>query len=139
MNLKTFKNHLQNLEQIKFKLYDGREVPAHFHITELGIVDKRFVDCGGNTRGERKISLQLWIAGDLQHRLLPNKIIQIIDVVEDKLGSLNDEIEVEYQGVATVEKFGLDLQGDTFILTKTNTECLAQDACGVDQSKSNCC
>ena len=31
----------------RFILPDGDVVPAHFHITEVGHVAKRFIDCGG--------------------------------------------------------------------------------------------
>ncbi len=31
----------------RFILPDGDQIPAHFHITEVGHVAKRFIDCGG--------------------------------------------------------------------------------------------
>jgi len=30
-----------------FKLPEGTYLPAHFHMTEVGLVTKHFVDCGG--------------------------------------------------------------------------------------------
>ena len=31
----------------RFILPDGDQIPAHYHITEVGHVTKRFIDCGG--------------------------------------------------------------------------------------------
>ena len=31
----------------RFILPDGDQVPAHFHLTEVGHVAKNFIDCGG--------------------------------------------------------------------------------------------
>ncbi len=35
---------------IRFLLPDGGLIPAHFHITEVGHVLKRFIDCGATRR-----------------------------------------------------------------------------------------
>jgi hypothetical protein len=39
---------------------------------------------------------------------------------------------VEYQG-ATIEKYGLAFENGVFILTATQTDCLAQDKCGIPE------
>ena len=128
MKLKEFKDLLKQVNELKFTLEDGNPVPRHFHITELGVIDKKFIDCGGTIRAEKKISLQLWVANDSKHRLLPSKMSKIIDIAEAKLGVGNDEIEVEYQS-DTIGKFGLGFERGTFILTSTNTACLASSSC----------
>ena len=46
MKISVLKNHLENLTELNFKLPDGTFVPAHFHLTEIGLMTKHFVDCG---------------------------------------------------------------------------------------------
>jgi hypothetical protein len=44
------------------------------------------------------------------------------------------DIEVEYQA-ETIGKFGLDFDGKNFLLTNTQTDCLAKDKCGIPIEK----
>jgi hypothetical protein len=146
MNLSEIKKHLDNLKTIGFQLPNGSLVPSHFHVTEVGKVTKNFIDCGGTIRKEEVINFQLWEANDYDHRLHPEKLVQIIELSEKILGLDNLEIEVEYQA-DTIGKYGLDFNGKNFILTTTNTNCLALDACGIPAEKkeiacspnSGCC
>lgn len=69
MKLSEFKAALSNLTELNFKLPDGSLVPKHFHITEIGQVSKKFIDCGGTVREENLISMQLWESIDFWHRL----------------------------------------------------------------------
>ncbi|MBN8787816.1 MAG: hypothetical protein J0I84_12055, partial [Terrimonas sp.] len=107
MKLSEIKRILPTLDNVEFQLEDGTLVPEHFHVTEVGIVNKHFIDCGGTTRSEAKVNFQLWNANDYEHRLKPGKLLNIIDLCEQKL-SINDEleIEVEYQA-GTIGKFDL--------------------------------
>ena len=143
MNLKEFKNKLREVNEIKFKIFQGIFIPSHFHITEIGTLQKKFIDCGSKIRIEKTICLQIWLAKDISHRLVPQKVIEIIELAEKKLYLNNEKIEIEYQGDRTIEKFGLDFEGDTFVLTKENTDCLAKDACNSDNVINNtadpCC
>jgi len=134
MKLSDFKNKLQTLERISFELPDGTQVPAHFHVTEVGNVSKHFIDCGGTIREEHRVNFQLWEANDYDHRLHPEKLLAIIELSEDKLGLKNEEIEVEYQG-DTIGKYGIAVEGDTFKLTSLTTDCLAKDKCGIPTEK----
>jgi len=135
MTLQELKTHLINQKTISFKLPDGRLVPNHFHVTEVGKVSKHFIDCGGTVRQEVKANLQLWSADDYDHRLHPEKLIKIIDISQDKIGLHDEEIEVEYQGTS-IMKFGLEFDGDSFLLSTKQTDCLAKDNCGVPEDKS---
>ena len=45
MKLSEFKSILNQIETIEFTLPDGSLIPQHFHITEVGQLDKRFIDC----------------------------------------------------------------------------------------------
>ena len=130
MKLSEIKHHLANLETISFQLPDGSLVPNHFHVTEVGEITKNFIDCGGTVRKEEVVNFQLWEANDYDHRLHPEKLVHIIELSEKVLGLKDREIEVEYQG-ETIGKYGLDFNGSEFLLTSTNTACLAQESCGI--------
>lgn len=135
MKLSEIKNHLKELNTIAFQLPNGNLVPSHFHVTEVGKVTKDFIDCGGKVRNETVINFQLWEANDYDHRLHPEKLVNIIELSE-KIFDFDDlEIEVEYQGKETIGKFGLDFDGTNFLLTSKLTACLAEDACGIPKQK----
>ena len=107
MKISEFKNQLTSIENLHFILPGGKAIPAHFHITEVGIVTKNFIDCGGKIREEKVANLQLWEADDYDHRLSSEKLSGIVSLAESKLGMEDLEIEVEYQA-GTIGKFGLD-------------------------------
>lgn len=135
MTIEEIKYHLSNLKTIAFQLPNGNLVPNHFHVTEVGKVTKHFIDCGGTLRNEVVANFQLWEANDYDHRLHPEKLINIIELSDKLLNLGNLDIEVEYQG-ETIGKYGLDFDGTNFLLTSKNTTCLAQDSCGVPKEKS---
>ena len=97
MKLSAFKEYLQEIKNPLFVLESGEEVPAHYHLTEIGLIHKKFIDCGGLVREEDIISFQLWYAHDIDHCLTAEKTLKIIQVFEEKISSLDAEIEVEYQ------------------------------------------
>lgn len=135
MKLSTIKEHLQTLDTIAFQLPNGELVPSHFHVTEVGKVSKNFIDCGGTVRNEEVVNFQLWSADDYDHRLHPEKLLKIIELSEEVLNIPDAEIEVEYQGENTIQKFGLVLEENTFKLTSLQTDCLAKDKCGIPKQK----
>jgi len=134
MKLSEIKNHLQTAEAVNFKLASGSYVPEHFHVTEIGLVNKHFIDCGGTERFEKVASFQLWNANDTDHRLKPQKLLHIIALSEKVLGLEDLEIEVEYQS-DTIGKYALGFDGKNFELLPKQTACLASDACGVPAGK----
>jgi Family of unknown function (DUF6428) len=145
MNLNEIKTLLPTLDNVRFQLTDGSFVPDHFHVTEVGIITKRFIDCGGTVRNETVVNFQLWNANDEDHRLKPGKLLNIIALSEKKLGLENAKIEVEYQG-KTIEKYHLGYNGSNFVLEPIHTDCLAKDNCGVPaqpktltEEKTSCC
>ncbi|MCF6223375.1 MAG: DUF6428 family protein [Flavobacteriaceae bacterium] len=135
MKLSQIKESLNVLKQISFMFPNGELVPNHFHVTEIGKINKHFIDCGGTVRKEEVVNFQLWNANDYDHRLHPEKLLRIIELSERVLNIGNLEIEVEYQA-ETIGKFGLDFDGTHFILTTKQTDCLAKDQCGVPEEKS---
>lgn len=134
MKLSEIKQILQSVENVEFQLENGRFVPEHFHVTEIGKVTKNFIDCGGTIRKEEKVNFQLWNANDYEHRLKPAKLLHIIQLSEEKLGIEDSEIEVEYQD-KTIGKYDLEFNGKNFILKNKLTACLAEDACGIPAEK----
>ena len=135
MKMSEMKAALAGLATVSFRLPDGTQLPAHFHVTEVGLVSKHFIDCGGVERRETMANFQLWEAGDYDHRLAPQKFLHILKLSEKILGREDLDIEVEYQQ-ATIGKFGLAFDGADFVLTPKQTACLAQDACGIPDAQA---
>lgn len=142
MKISEIKKVLSGLNAVNFRLPDGSYLPPHFHVTEVGLVTKHFIDCGGTERKETVANFQLWQAGDYDHRLAPQKFLHILNLCGKVLGQDDLDIEVEYQQ-STIGKFGLDFDGTDFILTTKMTACLAQDACGIPDKQqtqaTSCC
>lgn len=145
MTLSEVKNSLPGLNDVSFQLENGKRVPEHFHVTEVGLVTRRFIDCGGTMRQEQIVNFQLWNADDYEHRLKPAKLLNIIRLSEERLGITDDsEVEVEYQG-ETIGRYALAFDGQHFLLKSKTTACLAMDVCGLPQSDqkkpaaSSCC
>ncbi|WP_026753636.1 MULTISPECIES: DUF6428 family protein [Flavobacteriaceae] len=134
MKLSQIKAQLTQLDKIAFQLPNGDLVPNHFHVTEVGKITKHFIDCGGTERKEEVANFQLWNANDYDHRLHPSKLLNIIELSEKILEIGDLEVEVEYQA-DTIGKFGLDFDGNNFLLTSKQTDCLAKDQCGIPTEK----
>lgn len=134
MKLSEIKEILARVEGVNFQLENGELVPEHFHVTEVGVITKDFIDCGGVVRHEKVANFQLWDADDFEHRLKPGKLLNIIGLSEKVLGMEDSEIEVEYQA-ATIGKYDLEFDGTNFILVAKKTACLAMDKCGVPAQK----
>lgn len=136
MKLSEFKAALSQMSELNFVQANGQAIPAHFHITEAAFNTKHFIDCGGTERTENCISFQLWTANDFEHRLLPSKLLQIIDIYERKINAQDAEIEVEYQS-ETIGRYGLSVENNKFVFVPKFTDCLASDSCGIPQEKLN--
>lgn len=134
MKLSDLKNQLTTIQELNFQLPNGQLVPKHFHVTEVGQIEKKFIDCGGTIRNEKMVNFQLWQADDFDHRLAPKKLMDIILLSEKYLGIEDAEIEVEYQS-DTIGKYGLEYNGSNFTLVSKTTACLALDQCGISVPK----
>lgn len=130
MKLSEIKQILETAETVNFKLENGAFVPEHFHVTEVGVITKHFIDCGGVVRNEQVANFQLWDANDFDHRLKPGKLQKIIALSEDVLKMEDLEIEVEYQS-ETIGKYDLAFDGYNFVLQSKKTACLAPENCGI--------
>jgi len=149
MKLSEIKSLLNTVETVNFKLENGTFVPEHFHVTEIGVITKHFIDCGGTVRNEKVANFQLWDANDFEHKLKPEKLLKIIALSEKVLAMEDLEIEVEYQ-TKTIGKYNLGFDGENFMLHSKTTACLAKDSCGTKKenlsektvccsTESNCC
>ena len=136
MKLSEIKSILATAEAVNFLLEDGSAVPEHFHVTEVGIITKDFIDCGGKVRHEKVANFQLWDADDYDHRLKAGKLLNIISLSEKVLGMEDLEIEVEYQS-GTIGKYDLGFDGTNFLLHAKQTACLAREACGFEENPKN--
>ncbi|MFZ0597290.1 MAG: DUF6428 family protein [Flavobacterium sp.] len=134
MKLSEIKKILTTVASVNFQLPNGKFVPEYFHVTEVGLITKNFIDCGGVVRKETVVNFQLWDANDYEHRLKPNKLIHIIELSEKVLKIEDFEIEVEYQDT-TIGKYDLGFNGKDFLLLNKTTACLAQDQCGITSEK----
>lgn len=134
MKLSEIKEKLNSLSEVSFMLPNGNKVPAHFHVTEVGEITKHFIDCGGTVRIEKVVNFQLWEANDFDHRLAPQKLLNIIQLSEKVLNIGDYEVEVEYQ-TETIGKFNIDFNGTNFVLINKKTDCLAKDNCGIPTEK----
>ena len=135
MKLSELKTYLNNGGNTSFTLPNGKRVPAHFHVTEVGESTRNFMDCGGTLRITKAATLQLWTSIDILHRLEGSKLVNIIELSQEKLGMGDLEVEVEYQGEETISRYGLAEGTDGLMLTGTKTACLAEDACGIPGAK----
>ena len=138
MTLLEFKEiltqHKDSPNPILFSLDNGGLVPPYFHITEMGLKTKHFVDCGGTLRSEQNITFQIWTADDFNHRITPTKLLSIIDsaLTLPYFQKLNGDIEMEYQN-QTIGLYGVEHIGMlSFNLTPKKTNCLAPDKCGIN-------
>lgn len=127
--------------EIKIMLPSGDFVPSHFHITEVGRVQKDFIDCGGTTRRLAYATLQVWVANDYDHRLKSGKLADIINLSKNKINFMDGQlsVQIEYgQDFATsyvVSAVEITCDGVMFVLDGNKTDCLAKDKCGV----TGCC
>lgn len=146
MKLSEFKTALdQNPgKSLAILLPSGNNLPAHFHITEVGRTEKRFVDCGGKSRHLAFASLQVWVADDVDHRLPASKLSAIIEKAGDILGTDDPELQFECQegtiGLFSVKGSEARDGSIVFELANKQTACLALEVCVPDsQEEESCC
>jgi hypothetical protein len=122
---------------LRLVLPDGDHVPTHFHITEVGHVTKRFIDCGGRLHEESDTCLlQTWVADDVDHRLDAGTFAKILDLGKQVLPHDDLEVEVEYEDCAVTQfpVTSAEAKGEVIELRlgEKHTDCLARQQCGID-------
>jgi len=144
MTLQEFKALLQDNRGKLFQvaLPTGDQVPISFHITEVGRVDKTFLDCGGTLRNRSTAQLQVWVGPDEDHRIQAGKMVDILErsgaVVPDDTLPLEMEYEMENGFVSQfpVADFAVSDVAVVLHLGVRHTECLAPELCIVPANKS---
>jgi hypothetical protein len=144
MNIIELKNLLeQNSDKrIIFHLPDHRTIPVHFHVTEVGLVRKDFIDCGGTRRSSSACVLQAWVANDEDHVLTAGKLASILKLAAKILPFDDQSVEIEFE-TTFISQFPI-VSGEVvdqtvvFQLETKHTDCLAKEKCGIE-SESSCC
>ncbi len=126
---------------LSLRLPDGDAIAPHFHVTEVGLVTKRFIDCGGTVRESSSCLLQVWRGPDLDHRLSAGRLASILDMARAVVPREDLEVEVEHEGCALSQYViaGSGIAGDALelVLGGKQADCLAKEACGVGDAA--CC
>jgi hypothetical protein len=138
MNLHQLKSLLRARPEAlpRFILPGGEQIPAHFHLTEVGHVAKKFVDCGGTFRTREACVLQTYVAQDFDHRLKAGRFADILDLGASILPGDDLEVEVEWD-CCVVSQYPIEsaqAREDAleFQLTARHTDCLAREKCGCE-------
>lgn len=114
---------------------DGDSIDLHFHVTEVGRVQKDFVDCGGTVRRTVTCLLQTWVGEDVDHRITAGKLLKAFEHSAAVLGSEDLAVELEYEACNVIQftVTAVEDEGDRLVvrLGSKHTACLAKEACGV--------
>jgi hypothetical protein len=129
---------------LTFVLPDREQIPAHFHITEVGHVQKEFIDCGGTRRSSSACVLQAWVAAnDEDHALSAGKLAGILDLAGPLFPKDDLAVEVEFEAplISQFPILSAETSGDTIVfqLATKHTDCLAKEQCGLESASSACC
>ncbi|CAM3065882.1 DUF6428 family protein [Rariglobus hedericola] len=129
---------------------DGEPIEAHFHVTEVGRVQKDFVDCGGTVRRVTTCLLQTWVGDDVDHHITGAKLLKAFEFAAPVLKGEDLPMELEYEAcnVVTLRVVAVENTGAALIvrLAGKHTDCLAKDLCipnpksdGTCTPGSGCC
>ena len=119
----------------RLSLPGDSEVPVSFHITEVGRVQKTFLDCGGTLRERTTCQLQVWVGKDYEHRIETGKMAAILEKGKSLLPDDSIPVEIEYEDRVisqyTIEGHDLTEEAVVLRLAHKHTECLAPELCGL--------
>jgi hypothetical protein len=126
---------------------DGDPIEAHFHVTEVGRVQKDFVDCGGTVRRTVTCLLQTWVGDDTEHRITAGKLLKAFDHGAAVLGAEDLPVELEYEACNVIQfkVVAAEREADRFVvrLGGKQTDCLAKELCvpaaGQGEVATGCC
>jgi len=119
----------------RIALPDGSAVPLSFHVTEVGRVQKTFLDCGGTRRETVACQLQVWVGQDYDHRIETRKMAAILDKAQPYLPDESVPVEIEYEDrvISQYTISGHEVSDEAVVLelAHKHTECLAPELCGL--------
>jgi len=142
--LKTLLEEIRN-KQFLMQLPNQHLVPLSFHVTEVGQVNKTFIDCGGKVHVAQTCQLQVWVGDDVDHWLETGKLADILKLAKSIVFSDDVDVEIEYEDAAIsqypVENYSVTDDAVTLHLTTKHTDCLAKELCIVPSScgATGCC
>src|SRR4051812_18259434 len=135
MKLHELKSHLASHPglNVRFTLPGGARIPAHAHVTEVALLSKKFVDCGGTFRTDSLCRLQTWVADDLHHRLNAGTLLKILNKAASFLETDDIEVDIEHE-LERITQFPLEsaeANGNELLLglAERHTDCLAKEKC----------
>lgn len=138
MKLSQFTGLLQAYPDKQFHLVLPalNPVPLSFHITEVGHVTKKFIDCGGKLHTIQTCQLQAWLGDDTEHRLHAGKIARVLHQAKARGVLPADEdldVEFEYEDKTIsqypVEDYAVTENAVVLNLGGKHTDCLAKESC----------
>ena len=137
MKLSQFSALLRSHPEKPFHLVlpGSKTVPQSFHITEVGHVAKRFIDCGGKLHSVQSCQLQVWLGEDTDHRLSAGKMAGVLELASAKgVLPVDDlDVEIEYEDAAisqyTVQSHAVTESAVVLHLDAKHTDCLAKEVC----------
>lgn len=149
MKLHELKNLLEDNRDKLFSLQlpDKNQVPVSFHITEVGQINKTFIDCGGKVHSLQTCQLQAWVGEDIDHRIQAGKLADILKLASAIVPNDDIDVEVEYEAT-TISQYPIaeySISEDAVILhlTTKHTDCLAKELCILPVNScdgaSSCC
>lgn len=145
MKLHQFKTLLEANRDKQFLLLlpNQNPVPVSFHITEVGQVNKTFIDCGGKVHAAQTCQLQVWVGEDEDHRLNAGKLADILNLSRSIVPNDDIDVEIEYEDTLIsqypVEDYAATDDAVVLHLTTKHTDCLAKELCGVPSSNGAAC
>jgi hypothetical protein len=112
---------------------DGEPIESHFHVTEVGRVQRDFVDCGGTVRRLVTCLIQTWVGDDVDHRLTAGKLLKALAHAAPVLGHEDLPVELEYEACNVVQLVVAAVTRETgrlvLQLGSKHTDCLAKEIC----------
>ncbi len=124
---------------------DGEPIEAHFHVTEVGRVQRDFVDCGGTVRQTVTCLLQTWVGDDVDHRITGGKLLKAFEHAAPILRGEDLPVELEYETCNVVQLVVAAIRQESgrFViqLGSKHTDCLAKELClpAGQASGTGCC
>jgi hypothetical protein len=144
MKLRELQSALQAHSELqpRFQLPDGDQIPAHAHITEVGYLTKRYIDCGGVIGQEESVVLQAWVGEDTDHRLTSGRFAKILQLGARVLPNENLHVAVEYDCCVVAQYPIVDVEPTgnylDILLGSKRTQCLARERLHA-QREATCC
>ena len=116
MKLSELKRTLKQPLRIRFPAtLTETLVPKHFHVTEVGQVQKHFIDCGGTEEKETLVNFQLWKQTILITAPAPVKLKDIITLSE-KVLKITEMERLKSNTVKQWKSYGIAFNGKLLCL-----------------------